>query len=164
VRRRHGITLAAGLIVLVAVAVGTALLIHDRNVRNRRDRAERARLAAAEVARLKRVQAPHRRSAVALKPARGASRARRLAARHRLLLAVQDAITADARHRVKTGELRGTISGTQCGPFLRARNAVPDDRVLSKLIGRYDCVAVTSNVTDLRATVGKLGVRLCGRA
>src|SRR5437762_1654211 len=68
--------------------------------------------------------------------------AQQLKARHDLLVAVENAITADARGRVKTGELKGTISHTECGPFLRARNAVPDDQVLSKPIGRYDCVAV----------------------
>ena len=31
-----------------------------------------------------------------------------------------------------TGELNGPISHTECGPLLRAQDAVPDDRVLSK--------------------------------
>jgi ribosomal protein L37E len=156
-RRRRIVAGVAGLIVLAAVAVGAAVLIHDRNANNRRDRAEHARLVRAEIARLRRVQAPHRGSAVALKPPSGASAAQQLAARHRLLLAVQDAITADARHRVTTGELSGTISHSECGPFLRARDAVPDDRVLSKPIGRYDCVAVQSDARHGGVTVGKVG-------
>jgi hypothetical protein len=156
-RRRRRVAAAAGLIVLVAAGVGAAVLIHDRNAQDRRDRAEHARLVKAEIARLHRVQAPHRGAAVALKPPRSASAAERLAARHRLVLAVQDAITADARHRVTTGELSGTISDSECGPFLRARDAVPDDRVLSKPIGRYDCVAVQSNAVRSGATVGKVG-------
>src|SRR3954471_23704262 len=61
------------------------------------------------------------------------------------------------RSRRGTGELRGTISHTECGPFRRARDAVPDDRVLSKPIGRYDCVAVLANATHNGQTVGKLG-------
>ena len=157
VRRRRLAAGAAGLVVLIAAAVGAAVLIHDRNAQDRRDRAARDRLVAAEIARLKRVQAPHRGSAVELKPPSSASPVQRLAARHRLLVAAEDAITADARHRVASGELRGTISHTECGPFLRARNAVPDDRVLSKPIGRYDCVAVTSDANHLGKTVGKLG-------
>ena len=156
-RRRRLIAVAAGLVVLVAAAAGAAVLVHDRNVQDRRDRAERARLVKAEIARLRRVQAPHRGSAVALKPPAGASDGERLAARHRLVLAVEDAITADARGRVKSGELRGTITHSECGPFLRARDAVPDDRVLSKPIGRYDCVAIQSNAVRSGATVGKVG-------
>jgi hypothetical protein len=156
-RRRRIVAAAAGLIVLVAAGAGAAALIHDRNAQDRRDRAERALRVKAEIARLRRVQAPHRGSAVALKPPRGASPDERLAARHRLVLAVEDAITADARRRVTTGELRGTINHSECGPFLRARDAVPDDRVLSKPIGRYDCVAVQSNAVNNGATVGKVG-------
>ena len=157
VRRRRLIAGGAGLIVIVALAVGAALLIHDRNAQDKVDRAQRAKLVAAEIARLKRVQAPHRGSAVALKAPSGAADAVRLAARHRLLVAAEDAITADARARVKTGELRGTITHTECGPFLRARAAVPDDRVLSKPIGRYDCVAVLSDAIRSGKTVGTLG-------
>lgn len=157
VRRRRLIAGTAGLIVLLALAVGAALLIHNRNAQDKVDRAQRTKLVAAEIARLKRVQAPHRGSAVALKPPSGAADAVRLAARHRLLIAAEDAITADARARAKTGELRGTITHTECGPFLRARAAVPDDRVLSKPIGRYDCVAVQSDAIHTGKTVGKIG-------
>jgi hypothetical protein len=157
VRRRRMVAVGAGVLVLLALAIGAVVLIHDRNAQDRRDRAERAKLVAAEIARLKRVQAPHRGSAVALKPPPGASAAQRLSARHDLVLAVQDAITADARARVRTGELRGTIVDTECGPFLRARDAVPDDRVLSKPIGRYDCVAVQSGAVHNGKAVGKVG-------
>jgi len=156
-RRRRILVAVAGAFVLAAFGVGAAMLLHDRNVQDKRDRAERAKRAAAEVVRLKRVQAPHRGSAVALKPPRGASDEQRLAARHDLLVAVENAITADARKRVKSGELRGTITHTECGPFLRARDAVPDDRVLSKPIGRYDCVAVLASAIRSGKTVGKLG-------
>jgi hypothetical protein len=157
VRRRRILAASAAVLVLVALAVGAAVLIGDRNEQDRRDRAARARLVSAEIARLKRVQAPHRGSAVALKPPRGASDAQRLAARHDLLVAAENAITADARGRVKTGELRGAITHTECGPFLRARDAVPDDRVLSKPVGRYDCVAVQADAIRSGTTVGKIG-------
>jgi hypothetical protein len=156
-RRRRTIAIGAGLVVLVAFAIGAAVLISNRNANDKRDRAERAKLVAAEIARLKRVQAPHRGAAVALKPPNGASAAERLKARHDLLIAAENAITADARGRVKTGELKGTISHTECGPFLRARNAIPDDRVLSKPIGRYDCVAVEGDAIHTGQTVGKIG-------
>lgn len=157
VRRRRIGTALAGLAVLIALGVGAAVLLTDKSATDKRDRAVRAKLVAAEIARLKRVQAPHRGEDVALRPPKGASPAQQLKARHDLLVAVEQAITADARNRVRTGELKGTISHTECGPFLRARDAVPDDRVLSKPIGRYDCIAVQSDAIHRGETVGKIG-------
>jgi hypothetical protein len=157
VRRRRLIAAVAGVVILAALAVGAIVLLSDKSAKDKRDSAARAQRVAAEIARLKRVQAPHRGADVALKPAKDASPAQQLKARHDFLLAVQDAITTDARGRVRAGELRGTISHTECGPFLRARYAVPDDRDLSKPIGRYDCVAVLANATHNGQTVGKLG-------
>ena len=53
---------------------------------------------------------------------------------------------------------QGPISHTECGPLLKAKAAVPDDRVLSKSIGRYDCVAVKTSVTgEGGQSVGRLG-------
>jgi hypothetical protein len=157
VRRRRMAAMAAGALVVIAAVAVIAVLLQDRGTRDSRDRVTQARLIAAETARLRRIQAPRFGSDVALRPRRGASPAQRLAARHRLLLAVQVAITADARHRVATGEMRGRVSHTECGPFLRAPDAVPDDRVLSKPIGRYDCVAVQADAIQSGQTVGKLG-------
>jgi hypothetical protein len=147
----------AGLVVVCALVAGAVALLGDRNAQDRRDRAERARAVTAEIARLKRVQAPHRGAARELKPAAGASTAQQLAARHRLLLAVQDAVTADARRRAETGEITGPITHTECGPFLRAREATPDDEVPGKPVGRYDCVAVKTAARLNGKTVGKLG-------
>ena len=70
---------------------------------------------------------------------------------------VEARITADARSRTRTGEIEGPIHGTECGPFLRAPDAVPDDRVLSKRIGRYDCVAIKSDIRNDKTSVGRLG-------
>ncbi|HSD81940.1 MAG TPA: hypothetical protein VLB47_14825 [Solirubrobacteraceae bacterium] len=42
-------------------------------------------------------------------------------------------------------------------PILRAPDAVPDDRILSRAIGRYDCVAVRRDVGGTTGTVAKLG-------
>jgi hypothetical protein len=59
--------------------------------------------------------------------------------------------------RIAAGEIQGPVSHTECGPFLRAPDAVPDDRVLSKPIGRYDCVAIQSNAVQSGKVVGSLG-------
>ena len=150
---RWGVALAG------AAALATLLIVAltAKSHRDARNRVEFKQAVAADIARLKRVQTPHHGSAVRLRPPPGATTAERLKARGALVLAVEHQITLDARHRVQTGELSGRITGTRCGPFLRAPNAIPDDRVLSKQIGRYDCVAIQSDVGSNGKSVASLG-------
>ena len=147
---------AAALVVVVAViAVVLNGVVSDRN---KRENAEAKKAVAAEKARLKRIQAPHRGSATQLKPAAGASDQTILAARAALVRHVEGSITRDAQARDRAGELKGPISHTECGPLLKAKDAVPDDRILTKPIGRYDCVAVKRGITgEAGQSVGRLG-------
>ena len=146
---------ALGVAVVAVVAVIFTLVINHRNERN----AERDRKAiAAERVRLRRLQAPHRGSALGLRPATGASDQTLLAARAALVRNVEGAITRDAQARDRAGELQGPIERTECGPLLKAQAAVPDDRTLSKSIGRYDCVAIKRPVnSEAGQSVGDLG-------
>jgi hypothetical protein len=125
--------------VLVVAAIGAA----DREAR---DRDARRDAVARERERLARLQAPHRGAAPRLRARDGDPRAARLRTRRELVVAAERAITADARRRVRARELEGPIARTECGPVLRAPDAVPDDRVLSRPVGRYDCVAVRRDV------------------
>ncbi|HEY6761167.1 MAG TPA: hypothetical protein VI318_16845 [Baekduia sp.] len=134
-------------VVLVLGAAGAVVALNAGHKDERRDRAEQARLVAQLRAKLVRVQAPHHGAAPQLRPAPGASDADRLRARRALVVAVEDRITADARARARAGELDGPILSTTCGPILKAPNAVPDDEVLGKDVGRYDCVAIKRHVT-----------------
>jgi hypothetical protein len=147
---------AAALVVVVAViAVVLNSVVSDRN---KREDAEAKKAVAAEKARLKRIQAPHRGSATQLKPAAGASDQTVLAARAALVRDVEGSITRDAQARDRAGELKGPISHTECGPLLKAKDAIPDDRILTKPIGRYDCVAVKRSITgEAGQSVGRLG-------
>jgi hypothetical protein len=146
---------AAALIVLVAVV---AIVLDAKSHRDARQRAADARAVAVERVRLARLQAPHRGAAPDLRPRADATDQQRLAARAALVRAVEREITRDAQARVRTGEMEGPIRGSECGPFLRAPDAVPDDRVLSKTIGRYDCVAVKNDITgDTGSSVGRIG-------
>jgi len=71
---------------------------------------------------------------------------------------VEGAITRDAQARARRGEIDGPIRSSECGPYLRAPDAVPDDKVLTKTIGRYDCVAVKDFIQgDSGSSVGRLG-------
>jgi hypothetical protein len=135
----------ATLAVVVAVVVALGALSSQRDARERRSDAQAA---SAERARLKVLQAPHRGAAPQLAPVAGASARDRLAARAALVRAAEHSITVDARARAARGELQGPITRSQCGPLLKAKDAVPDDRVLSKAIGRYDCVAIKRGVSD----------------
>jgi hypothetical protein len=147
-RRRRwliGGTVAAVLIVFLTVIA--VLALGDRSDRDAANKAEQTRRVAALRVRIARQQAPHRGAARDLKPPAGAPDTQLLAARKALVVAVQQRITDDARARVKTGELTGPFSHTTCGPILKSKAAIPDDRVLGKSIGRYDCVAVKRDVT-----------------
>ena len=141
--RRRTAAIAAGLVgVLVVVGAFALLLMSASSSRDARQARDDARTGATERARLTRVQAPHRGAAVALRPRAGASDAQLRAARAALRERAERAITADAQARTRRGELDGPIARTSCGTLLRDPRAVPDDRVLTKTVGRYDCIAV----------------------
>ena len=157
-RRRAVVLFGGGAVALVVLALVVVVVLNAKADRDARQRAADARAAAAERVRLTKLQAPHRGAAADLRPAAGASDSERLAARAALVKRVEGSITRDARVRAKTGELAGPISGSECGPFLRAPDAVPDDRVLTKAIGRYDCVAVRDDIKGAGGgSVGRLG-------
>jgi hypothetical protein len=148
-------SIAAGVLAVAVIALVLSSVVSNRNERESK---ASAKAVAAERARLQRIQAPHRGSALQLAPAAGASDQELLTARAALVRAVEGSITRDAQGRDRAGELQGPISGTECGPLLKAKDAVPDDRILSKAIGRYDCVAVKRSITgEAGQSVGRLG-------
>jgi hypothetical protein len=146
----------AGLVALAVVA-GVVALVARAGDERAAERDRSARLVEQERARLTRLQAPHRGSAAQLVPPPGASPARRRAARAALVAEVERAITADAAARARTGEIDGPIAESRCGPLLKDPEAVPDDRVLDRRVGRYDCVAIRADVRNLQGSVAKLG-------
>ena len=157
-RRRTVVLWGGGAVALVVLVVIVAIVLNAKSDRDARQRAADARAVAAERVRLTKLQAPHRGAAPGLRPAAGATDQERLAARAALVKAVEGVITRDAQGRVRAGEIDGPIRSSQCGPFLRAPDAVPDDRVLSKRVGRYDCVAVRNDIKgDSGSSVGSIG-------
>jgi hypothetical protein len=157
-RRRTVAIWGGGAALVIAVAAIALVLNSVVSNRDKREKSAAEKAVAAEKARLRRLQAPHRGSAVALRPPAGASDAELLRARAALVRAAEASITRDAQARDRAGELQGPIVSTECGPLLKAKNAVPDDRILSKPIGRYDCVAVKRSVNgESGQSVGRLG-------
>jgi hypothetical protein len=157
-KRRRNVLWGGGTAGLIVLAAIIAFVLHAKSERDARQRVADARAVAAERVRLGRLQAPHRGAAPDLLPPRDAGRAQLLAARAALVHRVEATITRDARARARRGEISGPIRASQCGPYLRAPDAVPDDRVLSKAIGRYDCVAVRDSINGAAGTsVGSVG-------
>jgi hypothetical protein len=148
-QRRRGWLIGGALatVVVGALTVIAVIALGDRSDRDAADKVEQTRRVAALRVRIAHQQAPHRGAAGDLKAPADATDAQLLAARKALVGAVERRITDDARARVKTGELTGPFSHTTCGPILKSKAAIPDDRVLGKSIGRYDCVAVKRDVT-----------------
>jgi hypothetical protein len=145
--RGRWLAAAGGLLVLIALGVvGSVVAFNDKDHREAREKASRAVVVARLRARITKIQAPHRGAAPDLKPAADATDAQKLAARKALVTAVEHRITLDARARARAGELDGPIASAACGPILKSKQAIPDDRVLSKRIGRYDCVAIKRHV------------------
>jgi hypothetical protein len=89
--------------------------------------------------------------------AAGASDAERRAARRSLVLELEAAITTDMKGRIERKELKGPVKFTECGPLIRTTEGVADDEVLTKRLGRYDCVAVKRDVRRFGRTVALFG-------
>lgn len=156
-RRRRRIIVAAGTVLaLTAGTLATASIIQSRDRDERRERDYRLAVVRKR-AELVRVQAPHRGAAPELDPGPGATKGQRMAARKALLERVQAVITRDAQARERTGELDGPITHTECGPIERRRDAIPAHLQPDLTIGRYDCVAVKSDVRQHGKSVGRLG-------
>src|SRR3954470_23639821 len=142
---RMGKVLVAALGVgLVVLAVVLSPVIQSSKERHARSEAEAAaRLERQQIAQIQREQRP--------RFDRAAPGGRDIAARGRLVASAAASIKADANQRSSAGEFNGPALRVQCRPYPRSAAIVPADRVPSKPIGRYNCLAVTS---DIPATAG----------
>jgi hypothetical protein len=132
--------LAAFAVVLVPALRDAAREQDDAVLRERA--AQRAEL----VRRLEAEQRPvHRRSRSVAPPAAGPRE--RLAARGALMDELAATIQADARTRVRRGDLKGRVRRVECEPFPRTVDGAGADRDLTRRRGRYSCLAITSEFT-----------------
>ena len=160
---------ALGGAVLVVVIAAAALVLpgvfdakRDNDAKLAREHALRV---AAETKRLTREQRPQRGRPAGLRPpGPTASVSEQLAARHKLVLALEGAILADARSRVKAGQLDGPIQRVSCGPLIKNPDNRTEDQDLKRTRGRYDCVAVKREVMNGGKVVGLLGHPFVGTA
>jgi hypothetical protein len=152
-RRRR---IAAGALLLVAIAVALALATGIRESKRetaKSERRERVRLEARRLRELRAEQRPRFGRFGAVAPS-GAPAARRLEARAALMDGLAVAILSDARRRVRGGALDGPILRTECEPFPRTVEGTGAERDLSRRRGRYSCVAVTADIPRGEASLG----------
>jgi hypothetical protein len=142
--RATRLTLLGALIVLVATGAALVPVIHEsKEERAEAERRERAERRAELIRRLETEQRPrHRRSTSVAPPA--AAVTEQLEARSALMNELNAEILADARARVRRGDLDGPIRGVECEPFPRSVDAVGGHQQPGRRIGRYACVAVTA--------------------
>jgi hypothetical protein len=135
--------LGAVILLVAAVAVLVPVILdskEDRAAADRRDRAERR---AELVRRLETEQRPRLRRSASVAPP-GAAAVELLEARSTLMDELNAEILADARARVRSGDLDGPIRRVACEPFPRSVDAVGAHEQLGRRSGRYACVAVTA--------------------
>jgi hypothetical protein len=154
-RAGRGARLGAGLLLLALAAFAVALLPGLRD--DAREQSEAVQRARAEqraqlVERLEAEQRP-RFARGAAAPATAATNAR-LAARTALLDDVAGSIAADARARVRRGELDGRVRRVDCEPYPRSVRGHAPHESLARRRGRYSCVAVTAEFAGTEESPG----------
>jgi hypothetical protein len=157
-----GLALAAVAVTLVLVLPGVFDAKRENDAQVAREHAARV---AAEKKRLTREQRPRRGRPAGLRaPGRNASDGAQLAARRRLIAALEGAILADAQGRVRSGELDGPVTRVKCSPLIRNPAGVGEEEDLRNRQGRYDCVAVKRDVVKDGKVVGLFGHPFVGTA
>jgi hypothetical protein len=145
--------------VLILLVGGAAALVpvileskEDQAETDRRERAERR---AELIQRLETEQRPRYRRSSSVAPP-GATSAEQLEARSALVGELNAEILADARARVRSGDLDGPIRHVECEPFPRSVDGIGAHEQLGRRTGRYACVAVTAEFGT--GEVGATGV------
>jgi hypothetical protein len=152
--------LIGGAVAVVVVAAATAIIAPRISDRRDRQAAEAAREhdQLIEQRRLRAIaeQRPRSFKAADLKPAAGASDAQQVAARVALVDAAANAITADAKRRVKAGEMRGNPSATSCSPYPPRETDPRQD--LKAHRGVYNCLTTIRTIAATSTNgAGQLG-------
>jgi hypothetical protein len=158
--RRARLIAAAAVIVLFAViGGGVALLTPGINSAKRAHAAATRRADAAAtaalIARETAEQQLHLATGRERDPGAPTPPPVRVRARSTLVRELEQAITADARARVRAGALTGPILFTACSPY--PKGPVPPQVVLAERVGAYGCLAVNTPIKNAKGTVGELG-------
>jgi hypothetical protein len=153
-RGRRGVAVGA---VLLAAAVAVGLVIAIPAIDDtKRDRAAADRQAAEQrraqqVAELTEGQRLLRGSGT---PSAGLTGGAAIAARESLAADLQIAVERDAAARVKAGELERPVLGAQCERYPRGARGEDPATDLSSSVGRYSCLALTTEVSPTEFNEG----------
>jgi hypothetical protein len=154
--RAARLTLLGALIVLLATAAALVpVILESKEERAESDRRERAERRAELIRRLETEQRPRHRRSTSVAPPEAAAN-EQLEARSALMDELNAQILADARARVRRGDLDGPIRRVECEPFPRSVDGVGAHQQLGRRTGRYACVAVTAEFGT--GEVGATGV------
>jgi hypothetical protein len=154
--RAARLTALGALVLLVAAAAAfVPSILESKEDQAEADRRARAEQRAELVSRLEAEQRPRHRRSASVAPA-GAAPDEQLDARSALIDEMNAEIRADARARVRRGDLDGPIRRVRCEPFPRSVDGVGAHEQLGRRTGRYACVAVTAEFGT--GEVGATGV------
>jgi type II secretory pathway component PulM len=151
------IVAALGVLVVLAVVAGLVLGRPAVDRRERERAAVEARERAAAQAEQRRALAAEARPVRGRGPAAGDLRgAEALRARQGAQAALEAAVLADARARVRAGRLRSPVRRVACEAFPRRTDGRDPASIPALAQGRYACLAVTAEVGRANAT-GAIG-------
>jgi hypothetical protein len=149
------VTLAGLAALAVALRPGIQETKQERSTRLAREQSQRV---SGQRAKLIRAQRPVKGRDREYRPLpAGAPEPEQRVRRRSLVLALEAAITAEAKARIERRELDGPVKFTECGPLIRNPSSQSDDEVVTRRLGRYDCVAVKSDVRRFGRTVALFG-------
>ena len=148
-RAGRGVRIGAVVVLLGLIAAAVALAPELREAAREQDEALQRRRAEHRAELVRRLEADQRpvRDRSRSVAAAGAGADERLAARAALMDELAAAIEADARARVRRGELKGRIRRVECEPFPRTVDGIGAEQDLARRRGRYSCLAITSEFT-----------------
>jgi|RhiMethySRZTD1v2_1073278.scaffolds.fasta_scaffold252150_2 hypothetical protein len=147
-----------GRVGLVAVGLALVGLVIALSPTIERSKEEHARAEATAEARFEKQQVAATRREQRPRFARGTPGGTDRAARRRLVTSAAASIKADASTRSAAGEFKGPILRVACDPYPPTAAGTPADSVPSMRSGRYECLAITSDVPpserNMRGVVG----------
>jgi len=152
----RGGRIGAAVVVLAIVVVGIVIAPGIRESKKERAESEsqsRAEHREALIRRLERQQRPRFATSASVAPATAADGVR-LRARAGVMDDLSESILADARRRVRAGELDGPVRRVDCERFPRSVKIPGADESLSEREGRYFCIAVTADFKPDEASLG----------
>jgi hypothetical protein len=147
--------LGAVILLLAAAAALVPVILESKEDQAEADRRDRAERRAELISSLEAEQRPRQRRSASVAAA-GATRGEQLEARAALVDEAHAEILADARARVRRGDLDGPVRRVECERFPRSIDEPPAHEQLGSRRGRYACVAVTAEFGT--GEVGATGV------